>query len=153
MCQVKAEHAFLQSEQEQKERQIDCRELLHKREKAYWDFMSLYWRVLTAVALKCDDNIVKNAKLSQDAPCASQVKNDFISFLGQNSDAIASVRLYGTEKMIGLVMDFLNDINHLALEQEVTKERILEVEAHLSRIAQEMNSEIAQFMISTPKKV
>lgn len=149
LAKLESEHAFSRTELQEKERLISFRELLQKRENAYLNFINLYGRIVTVVALKVDTERIKpNVDPTQNESYrVAQAQYELGEFLGQHSDAISAVKLYGSTKVIGLMRDLMVDFYNVSSEQEITKERILGLDAHLSDVAQEMNSEMAQFAI------
>ena len=153
LAKLESEHAFSRTELQEKERLISCRELLQKRERAYLDFINLYGRIVTVVALKVSTGGIKaNVDSAQkESYGAAQAQAELGNLLGQHSDAITAIKLYGSAKVIGLMKDLMVDFYDVLSEQEITKERILGLDVHLSNVAQEMNSEMAQFAI--PDKI
>ena len=154
LAKLESEHAFSRTELQEKERLISCRELLQKRERAYLDFINLYGRIVTAVALKVDTEGIKaNVDPTQnESHGVAQAQYELGDFIRQHSDAISAVKLYGSTKVIGLMRDLMIDFYNVSSEQKITKERILGLDAHLSNVAQEMNFEMAQFSNSNKSK-
>lgn len=153
LAKLESEHAFSRTELQEKERLISCRELLQKRERAYLDFINLYGRIVTAVALKVDTEgiEVNSDSTHNESHGVAQAQVELGNLLGQHSDAISAIKLYGSAKVIGLMKDLMVDFYAVSSEQEITKERVLGLDVHLSNVAQEMNSEMAQFAI--PDKI
>lgn len=147
LAKLESEHAFSMSELQEKERLSGCRELFQKREKAYLDFINLYGRIVTAVAFKVSTGGIKADvdSAQNESSVVAQAQYELGTFLRQHSDAITAIKLYGSIKVINLMKNLMMDFYNVSSEPEITKERILGLDAHLSNVAQEMNFEMAQF--------